>query len=837
MAVRLSIGTGNFTAAGTWGLVDSTSFAGLSTTLSSLAATFTESSTFTPGAITVAGVAVKFGTRAASPSGTVSVHIAQGGVEVSGTLVTVNGSDLPYIINDYGWYYFRFATPVTLLAATAYSVGIKASSSAVNAGVISGTNWCRALVTTTTGAPAAGDDLIICGEYTGTGTSNSFTVTFDNTATTDFGSAPTASNSLKTPGLAICSKGTLQCGTADSTAYYLRLSNSIVVFKDGTFNIGTSGGEIPRTSSFEMYFDCGTNVDYGLQVNNGGTFRTYGLSRTSGKDIWYCKLNTDEAANSTSLGVDTDTGWLDNDVIAVASTTRAAGNSESGALNGAAGASTLTVDGFGGTGGGLAVAHSGTSPTQAEVILLTRNITIRGASATLQGYIYILAEATVNCNWTQFKWLGSATASKLGVSVYTTTGSAIFDYCSFHNFLVSGSIGVSTTNSSNANNITVKRSAFYGNISGHIAIAATTGKSITIDSNICIRTTGSNTNGISLSDVGQTVTNNTVSGSIAAGIVLGELNTLGTFSGNISHSNGTSGIRINSGLYTGTILNCKSWRNTGAGIDTAGGVNVSAITFSGLESWGNTQGITFSCNIPRVVILSCTFSGDSTFAQSYGINIASSGAAVLLTILNCSFGVASGIYVAHSWSDIIIGSQPTYGNINIINTTLASTTETSGTALLGTRYDCISIQRKDTAAGSYETHVRSGKIFRETTTIHTGSQSMKLTPSSASIKLETYGKNGGFKVAVANGATVTPSVYVYEDASYNGARARLIVLQNDALGITADTVLDTATAASDGAWEQLTGTTAAVTDDGVLEFIVDCDGTAGNLFVDSFTVS
>jgi hypothetical protein len=114
---------------------------------------------------------------------------------------------------------------------------------------------------------------------------------------------------------------------------------------------------------------------------------------------------------------------------------------------------------------------------------------------------------------------------------------------------------------------------------------------------------------------------------------------------------------------------------------------------------------------------------------------------------------------------------------------------------------------------------------------------MKMSPNNASNKLQSIGPFGGFKVAVGNGQTCTPTVYVYEDGSYNGARARLIVLRNDALGITADTVLDTATAASDAAWEVLTGTTAAVTDNGVLEFIVDCSGTAGNLFVDTFSAT
>jgi hypothetical protein len=80
-------------------------------------------------------------------------------------------------------------------------------------------------------------------------------------------------------------------------------------------------------------------------------------------------------------------------------------------------------------------------------------------------------------------------------------------------------------------------------------------------------------------------------------------------------------------------------------------------------------------------------------------------------------------------------------------------------------------------------------------------------------------------------------VYVYESGAYTGARARLFLKRNDALGITADTVIDTRTGAADAAWEQMTGTTAAASDDGVFEFVVDCDGTAGAVFVDSFTVT
>jgi hypothetical protein len=151
------------------------------------------------------------------------------------------------------------------------------------------------------------------------------------------------------------------------------------------------------------------------------------------------------------------------------------------------------------------------------------------------------------------------------------------------------------------------------------------------------------------------------------------------------------------------------------------------------------------------------------------------------------------------------------------------------------QYSFISSQKHDKTAGLHKTWKRQGTLTIETTTTQAGGHGLKMTPINASEKLESSGVNGGFKVYVASGQTCTPTVYVYEDGSYNGARARLIVKRNDALGISADVVLDTATAASDAAWEALTGTTAAVTDDGVLEFVVDCNGTAGNLYVDTFS--
>lgn len=84
------------------------------------------------------------------------------------------------------------------------------------------------------------------------------------------------------------------------------------------------------------------------------------------------------------------------------------------------------------------------------------------------------------------------------------------------------------------------------------------------------------------------------------------------------------------------------------------------------------------------------------------------------------------------------------------------------------------------------------------------------------------GKEQVLKTSVASGATATISVYVRKSSAgdgtaYTGNQPRLIVRKNLAAGITSDTVLATAAAAT-GSWEQLSGTTIAVSEDCSLEF-------------------
>ena len=203
------------------------------------------------------------------------------------------------------------------------------------------------------------------------------------------------------------------------------MSGNICVWAGGTYNQGTVATPCPRDSTMTLEFDCAADRDHGFLAMNGSTVNIQGQSRTSGKNVVWTLLTTDEAINSTSLEVAHDTGWLSGDRIAVASTTRTRGECEAGTLDGNAGVSTLTVNGFAGVAGGLAFAHSGISPTQAEVILLTRNVVIKSVSTTAMSYV-TFSSAVIDIDWCEFRYLGSGSFS--AVTAAAVTSSFSFDY-------------------------------------------------------------------------------------------------------------------------------------------------------------------------------------------------------------------------------------------------------------------------------------------------------------------------------------------------------------------------------------------------------------------------
>lgn len=829
MATRIATADGLFSAAATWGVVETTSLLDdeTGTFAVATAATWSQGQNFTPGVVTIDGLAVKIATRAASPSGTMSVRIynVTGAAAVAGTTVTINVSDiLSTTLLHNGWMFFKFAAPVALAAATNYRVEAQTSSATqVNLYRNStGSNMARMLRTTTTGAPAAGDNLFVLGEWTAAATKTNRSVTMDSTAATDYGGASTTLASF-----GISNGGTLTYGSTAATNYVLRVSGLVDIWIGGTLNMGTVATPIPRDSTAVLELDCAADDDFAVRC--WGTWISQGLSRTSGKNVVGCLLSADEAIAQTVLSVNTDTGWLNGDDIAIASTTRTQTQTEARTLSGAATATEVTVS------LGLTNAHSGTSPYQAEVILLTRNVRVRAVNSSFMMGVKIGPTGTTDWDWTDFQYIGANSGTKGQGVEFESTAAQTIEYCGFREAEDNGVWNDSVT-------VTLNHCTFYrcANVTGYQIY--TVGGTTTIANCWIVGNSASAQDACATQGVSTIPISNTRFAGCGYG-VYSISETTYSLTDVVIHCCATA-------LYLGQVksavcTNVDLIRCSANGLDlrNGGGEHV----FTNVRVIGNaTQGVVISNSRVNLSFLNCTFAGDSSFAQPYGINLVTGNAFYRIVFKNCTFGVVAGTFVAHSLADFDASSGPQVHDLTFINCALASATEFSAAFLgssvqtLMSRSSVLRFQRKEgTTQNHYIQYISLGTVTYETTTFRTASPSEKLTPGAAlsnptpAVRLRSSVK----RIAVASGQSATISVYVRKDGSYGGSAPRLVLLANPALGIDNDTVLDTMTGGS-GSWEQLTGTSSPVAEeDGVLECYVDCDGSAGNVFVDDWSAS
>jgi hypothetical protein len=831
MAMYLCCADGNQETAATWALASDGTGAQLTTltTTTNAGVTYVYSSTFTgTNSHVIDGVAIFCRKTSASPTGTFSVALSEDNGVTATRSVTVNVSDLPL---EESWVFFKFGSTLTLDGGTDYRVGVVTSSLGQVAVGRDATaaNWGRLLRRTTTGGAGTGDTMLICGEWTGAGAMTARTVTMNRTSTGSIGTAtatataPTQTSTQAFTGMQIGQGGTLTFATTAASNFLLRLSGNLVVWSGGTFNMGTTATPCPRDSTMTLEFNCAADGDYGFLAMQGSTVSIQGQSRTSGKDIWWTLLNTDEAAGQTVLGVADDTGWLLGDRIGVASTTRTRTECETRDLAANAGASSVTVS------VALTNAHSGTSPTQAEVILLTRNVKVQSVSATAMTYCFFGTTATVDIDWCEFRYVGNNTTNKRGVNITTTTGSLDMRYCSISDAESSAIYCEGST----GNNYAIRYNACYNVATASGAgiqnAASTSGTAWVISDNIVMLTAAGNA--YTLTDVGGTFQNNRAIGASSSGVSLSEAAAIGTISGLVAHSCTGAGISAANAGIRGTMSSLTSWRNSATGIDLS--ASRANLTIAGATLFGNTL-TNITAVAGDVTITDLVSNGDTSFATATGLQFGNNSGAIC-TIINADFSTVSGIKTAHT-SDIVVANAETVCSAVFHNSKFGAATEVATQSNL-TDNSIIGSMKHDQTVGNHKTYKRTGTISTDTTIYNTASPSERLTPNNATDKL----KSGSRLVAVDSGSTKTISVYVRKSvvgdgAAYNGNQPRLMVKRNDVIGITSDTVLDTMTSAA-GSWEQLTATTASATADGAFEVFVDCDGTAGWVNVDDWSVS
>lgn len=140
----------------------------------------------------------------------------------------------------------------------------------------------------------------------------------------------------------------------------------------------------------------------------------------------------------------------------------------------------------------------------------------------------------------------------------------------------------------------------------------------------------------------------------------------------------------------------------------------------------------------------------------------------------------------------------------------------------------ISFMNKNRVKDSHYTYTGIGA--KETDSVFQGGDiSEKLSPFSIIEKIKS-----GSKYAVVSAGGFKVSVKMSKSDNYNGNYPRLMIKRNTLMGFDTDTVLYSLS--SNVAGYKTVTASATATNNGVLEFYVDCDGTQGSVYVDSWKI-
>jgi hypothetical protein len=819
MAYLFSATSQNWSAAG-WKTIDSNGIMISEASSALTTTTFQSTAAFIPGAITVEGIMIKVKYKSPTATGTISTRLynATAAAVVAGTTVTCNVSDLfnTESTADGGWCYFKFGSPVTLLAATNYVVQVASSvNSTVAIYVSATTNWARGLVTSTTATPAAGDILYICGDITGAGTTSTTTITFNNTSATSYG------------GLEVGAYGKLVGQNSASTNYVLTLATGAVfrVGQNGIVEFSTSASRLPASSTFTLTLTCATNAATFMTVRNSATFRAFGASKTR-----KAKLAADLSVGGTSITTDVSTGWLTGDNIVIAGTEGTTQYQLRTLASNATGTSVPIV--------ASTYATKGTSPTIADVINITSNFKIQGSSQTLAAYLTTQAGATFDVDNIEFRYMGASSTQAVIMSTSTASGGyASVKDCSV-SYINTNGTGISGSTSSNG--VTIDGCVGFPSITtGSCFGIASAADVYTASLKNCVAI-GVGQYGFSAAMSPTVVLQNCILGNAAAGTVQAYqiysrdgLVGGGTID-NITCYRCTTGISFGLGsttyvAYKTTVTNVYAWRNTtGILFNYADDVTIDTATLFGNTSTNIYLG--FSDNIK---IANADIQAGVTSVAANGVTLYGYKSNILLE--RCNLGTTT----AHTTADVNINDA--LGNyVTFVNSSFGSTTLLANQTRLPLMKSQIAFQRFNGSAGNSRVYKKYGTLFSDTTIYDSSPSSQRLTPSSATQKLI----SSPFQMAVANGTTATFSIKVRKSVladgtAYNGNQPRLILRSNPSAGSTYNSDIVCATASGvAGSWETLTYTLpVAVTDNVGMEFYVDCDGTTGWVNIDTITVS
>lgn len=822
MATLLMQSSNNFTSTN-WKTIDTTTanaFLNSEAANTTTTTSYFGSTAFTPGTVTYEGVMVRIAAISSSPSGTFDVQLWNNTDSSQLANVNCNVTDIPMPATTLGggWVYFKFGSPVTTTAAKAYLIRVRSSVATqvtVYRDATTG-NWSRALVTNTAAvAPAASDNLIISGYITAAATTTTIDCVMDNTSSTAYGT------------LEVASYSTFKLQNSASTAYvYTQGASGTSYFTGNSVTeFGTVGTPIQSTSSFTITAGSSAAAGNIWIIRSPASFSFYG-SDVRGSRV--TRAAADFANGATSITTTTSTGWKNGDVIAMGASARSATPSvESKALTADASGTTLTIAAVG-------TGKSGTAPTQIPLVNLTSNAKMKGTSTTNTFIIQMFgAQPTLKFGNVEFTNMGSATTLLRGISVQASAfnANAVFYIyrCSFHDCHASAIVIDLANATSLAGDIQLTENVFYS-INQCISCASinTTPTTYKVNNNTAI---GGASPCFVCSDETIEIKNNIVNGvagTNAFTITMPATNTA-TIDNNFVECCANQGFNIT--LTGSTISNLTALRCNTYGVVI---VRCTDSRINGITAFGcATAGVLNNAIWDNTVVDGMVTNAGTTNTQPVGFASGVTSAYINSYIQNSSFGVTT----PHAASDILCSTQA--GSLILVDSTLASTTQVSSQSSMQ-KSASVRLQKSGGVAGANPGYWKSGRSSTDAVIYDTSPYSMRLTPSSATLKLMV--PFGSFNVASGSVVTITCKIrksVVGDGVAYNGNQVRWWLKANAAAGSSYDSdILMATTSGAAGSWETLSYTLpSAVTDNTAFSMYFDCDGTAGWVNIDAFTVT
>lgn len=812
MAVLFSKQTGNLTTNTTWGAAFPVASQPTGTVSQNLTTTQVNSPAFTADAnVSVQSIAVFFANRPGT-TGTIRVAIynVDTSSEVSGSVLTCNvnlltrpsGIGTTYL----GWVVFRYSSPVALTNGVQYALRMSSSSNnQVSVRRSSTTNdFVKHFILTGDNTPAAADQLHVVGALTGTAGTASYTVTVDNTADVTFGEC------------SVSKFGTLQFATSAGN-YLLKLAGNLTIYIASTFAMGTSGTPIPVGTTATLHFVCATDGQYSLQ-NLGGASTFYGAVPANWVP-WTMLNGSVSSGSNVNMTSDDATQWSSGDEIVVATTTLQASNANDRTTlaSNASGTSLVASS--------LSFSHLGeTPPFRAEIINLTRNVKIRGQSASLRASILVQRNAQADFRYAEFSFLG--TSSILGIQSHAdpfVSFGGLFRLrdCSLHDF----GMGVDFPLTGNGP-FTLTNNVSYDFLGTHFTLPDNAPAS-TFSDNVMIK--GDN---LLVSPRPHTITgNHVVQSSTDAGMVITS-SSLGTTSNNVSHAHLVA-VRIESALSGEcSTLTCYD-SNYGLSLVGTPAFESAPLIFTDCTIYGllnavslsNANNVTFRSSTPGI--------STSTIGGAPGAFFINS----VIQVVDLSQGI--------SLADITV-NLPAFGSF--VDTTMAPfygytlrstfTASQVGMAITGAGPDSRLVAFSHSTAGDDRVFMATGTVTLDETIFDATFPSIRMTPQVSSsfppLRL------GPFPLAVREGEAPAVGFRLRKSntsagdaATYNGTAPLLIALASPLLGIASNVTVAQATVASNGAWETASGTAPTPAQDGIMQFIIEVPFGTGWVNIDS----